>query len=236
MPRLCKTCSENDRWLPVPVEAHRAFLSKLIQPSKHVPHAEGLKSNLAYNLQYLEYLNYTLEDLRLTSVLWTITVKNFLIVGTSIVEALFYFVLRNAGLHRENAWSMVRKVSTNEFIYNNRLAKIENMLYEKLDEPIEEEMNFDAMLKKVEARKMLGNDESLYKGLKYLRRLRNRIHLQLLEKNLDTDWHNFNSKELLLTKRALHAVLGSSLFNASSQELEPYRFLLIASPNPEQSN
>jgi len=236
MPRLCKTCSEYDKWLPVPVEAHRAFLSKLIRPSKHVPHAEGLKSNLAYNLQYLEYLNYTLEDLRLTSVLWTITVKNFLIIGTSIVEAIFYFVLRNAVLHRENVWSIVRNVSTNEFIFNNRPANIVNVLYERLDEPIEEEMNFDAMLKKVESRKLMGNDESLYRKLKYLRRLRNRVHLQLLEKNLDTDWHNFNNKEFLLTKQTLHAVLGSSLFSASTQELEAYRFLLTASSSPEESN
>lgn len=206
MPRLCRTCAENDRWLPVSVHTHRAFLGKLIVPTAAVPHADGLKSNLAYSLQYLEYLDFTLQDLRITSVLSTITIKNFLIVGTSVIEAILYYVLRTKGLHREKTWQLLRKVVTNEFTVNSYTCRIENQFFQKLPAPVEEEMNFDSMLKKVETKRLLGNDEALYKKLNYLRKLRNRVHLQLLEKNLDTDWHNFNNKELSLMKQSLHAV------------------------------
>ena len=230
MPRLCKTCGENDRWLPVPVDTHRTFLGKLIVPTAAVPHADGLKSNLAYNLQYLEYIDFTLQDLRLTSVLWTISVKNFLIVGTSVIEALLYYVLRAKGLHRKNHWQLLRKVVTNEFAVNTDTCKIENHFFQKLPEPIEEEMNFDSMLKKVETKKLLGNDEPLYKKLNYLRKLRNRVHLQLLEKNLDTDWHNFNHKELQLMKHALYAVFSSALFSPTLDDLRPLGFLNVPEP------
>jgi hypothetical protein len=230
MPRLCKTCAENDRWLPVSVDTHRAFLGKLIVPTPAVLHADGLKSNLAYNLQYLEYLDFTLQDLRLTSVLRTITTKNFLIVGTSVIEAILYYVLRAKSLHRENNWQLLRKVVTNEFAVNSDTCKIENHFFQKLPAPVEEEMTFDSMLKKVETKKLLGNDEALYKKLNYLRKLRNRVHLQLLEKNLDTDWHNFNDKEFLLMKQALYAVFSSTLFSPTTDEIRPMEFLNAPDP------
>ena len=48
----------------------------------------GLVSNLAYNIQYIEYFRKTLLELNLSTVLKTQTIKSFIITSLSIIEAL----------------------------------------------------------------------------------------------------------------------------------------------------
>lgn len=230
MGRLCSTCGDGNRWLPVAVDTLRAILGRLVSTSDRVPHASGLRNNLAYSLQYLQFLDFSLTDLRLTMVLHTQTIKTFVIVGISVVEGLLYYVLREKGLHRTNVWQSLRTVATNEFVADGKSMKIENQLYFKLHEPVEEEMSLDAMLKKVESKLLLGEDRELYKRLNYLRKLRNKVHLQLVERDLDTDWHNFNTKELNLIKSVLHAILAGPLIGLSDEERMLLAFLHVTEP------
>jgi hypothetical protein len=48
--------------------------------------------------------------------LYTQTIKTFVIFGISVIEGLLYYVLREKGLHRTNLWQSLRTVSTNEFV------------------------------------------------------------------------------------------------------------------------
>ena len=94
MTSLCKDCGQDNQWLPTPLHKIETLLSTLIDRDKGVDHHYELRKNLAYNLQYIEYLACTLEDLRLTSVLHNQTIKSFIIVGSGVVEAILYYVLR----------------------------------------------------------------------------------------------------------------------------------------------
>lgn len=79
-------------------------------------------------------------------------------------------------------------------------------------------MNLNFMLEKTESSKLLGNDREVYKKLNHLRKLRNKIHLYLIGKNLDHDFNNFNLKEYELMKTSLNIVLFSDLFIAPMEK------------------
>ena len=230
MASLCKECGEQDQWLPTRIDTIRSFLGNLICDTEDITYAYELKSNLAYNIQYLQYLEYTSRNLKLTSVLWTMTVKNIIVTGIGLVEAVLYYIVRVEGLHKENHWKLLRKVPTNEFDANGDRCKLENHLFIKLDSPLEEEMSLDSMLKKVEKRKLLGSDNQLYSKLNYLRRLRNRVHLHLVEAEVKTDWHAFNNNELALIKEVLLSLLTSERFCEGEEFPEWPSFLRPSQP------
>ena len=58
---------------------------------------EHYRRNIAYNLQYLEYLELQLKDLNVSSVIRTMLFKNFIIVAASIIEIAFYHLAKTNG-------------------------------------------------------------------------------------------------------------------------------------------
>jgi hypothetical protein len=231
MPTLSKSADKTEWWLPTPIDQLDAFLARLIDRHSGVAHVYELRRNIAYNVQYLQYIDFCLDDLALTSVLRSQSYKAFIVTGISIVEAILYYVIRINGLHRERQWVLLRKTSTNEFLIQNDTVKIENHIYKKVTQPVEEEMNLDSMIKKVEAKKLLGKDKEIYKQLSFLRRLRNKVHLHLVERRLDTDWNNFGVNEYLLMKRVLRSLLLGALFSAEGAQ--PRIFDFLSTPNSE---
>lgn len=190
-----------------------------------MPHARGLRKNIAYNLQYLEYLNQTLNEFGLTSVLTTQTWKVFILVGTGITEAILYYVIWSKGFHKEQMWKSIAKKSTNEFQLNGRTHKVENTIWEKLDLPILEAMSFESMIQKAESKRLLGSNHEIYKKLQFLRKLRNRVHLQAIEEDSDTDYNRFNADEVRTMKITLYSILTSSLFSPIVPEKAIFDFL-----------
>jgi len=225
MTTLSKSASTAERWLPTSVQRLDGFLSRQISHESGIWHLYELRRNIAYNIQYLQYIEFTFSDLHLTSVIWTQSVKSFIITGIGIVEAILYYVLRVNGFHRENSWKLLRKVPTNEFHADQSILKVENHIFQRLETPVEEEMTLDAMLKKIESRKLLGEDLELYKQLSYLRKLRNRVHLHLVERDLDTDWNNFNRNELNIMKSVLQKIFLGPLFTPEEEQLAYFSFL-----------
>jgi hypothetical protein len=79
-------------------------------------------------------------------------------------------------------------------------------------------MTFHSLCKKIEDNKMLGDVRGdLYKEISYIRKLRNKIHIQGIQNSTDTDWWTFDNSELNLMKRVLYGVLTSPVFSNSSQ-------------------
>jgi hypothetical protein len=225
MRKICLKCAEDGRWLPTPVSTLDSYLHKFIPKGASVPNTRALRKNVAYNLQYLQYLDQSLSEFTLTSVIVTQTWKVFIIVGTGIIEALLYYLLYSNNLHREIEWELRASKSTNEFRLDGRMHKIENSLWAKLDSPRSEAMTFESMIQKVEAKKLLGDDHEIYKKLQFLRKLRNRVHLQLIEDEGDTDWTSFNISEIKTMKLALHTLLTGSLFSPTASEKKMFAFL-----------
>jgi hypothetical protein len=225
MPKICRTCTIDGKWLPTPIDTIDSYLQKLIPKGTSVPNTRALRRNIAYNLQYLQYLEQTLNEFDLTSVLITQTWKIFIIVGTGVMEALLYYVLWSNDLHKEADWELIASKSTNEFKLDGRLHKIENSIWAKLDDPRAEAMTLEAMIQKVEKKKLLGRDHEIYKKLQFLRKLRNRVHLQAIEDERDTDWNSFNLSEVTTMRYTLHTVLTGSLFSPTVSEKNMFAFL-----------
>jgi hypothetical protein len=106
------------------------------------------------------------------------------------------------------------------------------LLEQRLAEPVDGEMSFDAMCKKAESKKLLGVGTDVYKILNHLRKLRNKVHLQIVEGKFESDWHSFSTEKATLMKQALYGVLTSSLFTPSLKEVAVIDFL-SAKPSPK---
>ena len=94
--------------------------------------------------------------------------------------------------------------------------KNEIIIFEKTEDEIKTSMTFDQMSKKVEKKKLLGTKFKNYSRINALRKLRNKIHIHDTEHNFDTDWNNFNYKELILICDILHSIITSELFKNST--------------------
>jgi len=220
---LCKDCGS--KWLPTSIGKLREFFARGIESGKGVPHTYAFRSNLAYSFQYLEYLVASKRDLDLTSALTKQINKSFIIAGCGLVEGILYFLIRSNNFHRENPWELVKEVKTNPFTTDGSELKIENHIFRKLDTPVEEQMSFDSMIKKCNNKKLLGNDHEIYKQLNYLRKMRNRIHLQTIESAYDHDWNKISTSDFELMSKVLFLVLTSSIFNPIADQKQFLAFL-----------
>lgn len=70
--------------------------------------------NICYNLQYLEYLDATLVQLKLTDVLQAYTWKTYIITATSIIEAIFYYLAKKHENSLKPEWVEVDTDVTNQ--------------------------------------------------------------------------------------------------------------------------
>jgi hypothetical protein len=83
--------NSKDRWYPNSIDNLKDYLNRYKNLDEEAN--SGLVSNLAYNLQYVEYLRKTLIELNLSTVLKTQTIKSFIIASLSIIEAISIVVL-----------------------------------------------------------------------------------------------------------------------------------------------
>lgn len=224
MKKICQECDSDGKWLPTSIQKLEAYLGKFIKAKSGVPNVVGLRKNIAYNLQYLQFQWQVLGEFNLTSVICTQTWKIYIIVGTSIVEALLYYLLTSKGLQKTTEWEQIGSTS-NELNVNGEKHRIENSLLKKLDKPLPQEMTLDVMIKKAEKKKLLGNNHEIYKKLNHLRKLRNRIHIHAIDEDYDTDWFKINSSDVIAIKVVLYSFMTSSLFNPTAQEKEYFEFL-----------
>lgn len=65
-------------------------------------------SNIAYNLQYLEYINRCFEEQYLTSVLRAQNVKTFTLTTSQIIECLLYMKLLDMNVNKDDIWEFSR--------------------------------------------------------------------------------------------------------------------------------
>lgn len=207
-------------WYPISIadlEDHLGFL--MITNSRFTSAQLGpLRKNIAYTLQYVEFLDRVLKDLKLSSVLWTQNVKSFVVYGASVIEAIFFYLVVSAGQQSNSTWNSVKKYSTAEYDLNGRRYKNEIEVFEKVAQPVYLEMTFDQLSKKIETKKLLGARFPLYSKINPIRKLRNKIHIHGIEDASDTDWWNFNQGEFDLMREVLHGVLTSGKFSPSTHK------------------
>ena len=85
------------RWYPIPIRTwHTVIESFSFAGVKLIPD-KRVKQNLAYNLQYLQYLEQTLLELSLSEVLEHQTIKSYVIGAIGAVECLLFHLNRASG-------------------------------------------------------------------------------------------------------------------------------------------
>ncbi len=203
-----------DKWHPDYVESMEELISGGILSGmpKHQ------MKNIAYSLQYLQFLELQIKELTLHSVISSIVYKNYVITGMSIIEALFHYILKSIDKWRKKEWQEERKVMTNVFKgEDGKQRKCCIITMKKLDTPVEDEMNFDSIINKIQDSKIFDSKDFPY--IKKYKRLRNRVHLQIGDNGSDTDYFNFSIEDYLWIKYLLYTILSNSKLKNDSRDL-----------------
>ncbi|SHM92245.1 hypothetical protein SAMN02746066_03902 [Anaerosporobacter mobilis DSM 15930] len=199
------------RWHPTAVPCFESILKEGLLSDM----PKSLRKNIAYSLQYMQYLELQLDELNLHNVIITMIYKNYIITGTSIIEGIFCYLLKSSDLWKQKLWELDSVIKSNEYKQNSMKYKLETFIYKKID-PVDDEMNFDSMIKKMESKNILSLNHKAYPYIKKLKRLRNKVHLQINEHEDDTDWFNFNYIDYLWMRYVLHKVLTDDAFKNKS--------------------
>lgn len=219
-----KTDSEGT-WYPVAIHQYETLLEKVISRGSGYTHVYALRKNIAYNLQYLEFLQRSLEDLKLSSVIEKQIWKNFIIIGCGIIESLLHFLLIAKKHHKTTEWELKLVAPGQTKNIDGKQVRIDSHVYRKLSSPKNDQMTFDSMIKRAEKKKVLGGDHAVYARLNNLRALRNRIHLQEIGNPLDTDWNSVEKNDFHTMSSVLKAVFSGAVFQPTADQKRFFDYL-----------
>lgn len=222
---ITRKCDNEGTWYPATIHELDNFLQSAIHTGRGYRHVYALRKNLAYNLQYLEFLMQCLNDLKVSSVIEKQIWKNVIIVGCGVIESLLHFLLVAGGHQKKTEWELAHVASGNPQKMDERTVRIDSHIYRKLNSPKNETMTFDSMLKRAEKKKVLGNDHSIHAKLNRLRGLRNRIHLQEIGDATDTDWNAVEENDFATMKAVLHAILTGPVFQPTEDQKSHFAYL-----------
>lgn len=212
----------NQRWYPIAIDIYKIYL----KIDSTVEDGYLIKRNIAYNLQYLEYLEKQLKELELSNVLYGMTCKMYIIVGMGIIEGLFTNLLKSNKLWNTNEWESVKIIKSNENELYGKKIKVQTEILEQVN-AYEMRMDLDSMIKKVESKNLLKIEHTNFPVIKKLRALRNRVHLQLGANHSDNDYNNFGFEEKKMMGGILYTLLTTEEFCVNPKACKNYEFLKI---------
>jgi Cu/Ag efflux protein CusF len=225
MTELIKSDEEGSGWYPSSIGRLEGLLENAIYTGRGYQHSYALRKNLAYNLQYIQFQDRILQDIKLSSVLYTQTVKTMVLVGCGVIESILHFMLIVNDVHSTTEWKEKAKFKGSQKKIDGAHVKIDTIMYEKLANPELKHMTFDAMIKSAKANNIFGTGPAIYQKLDGLRTLRNKVHLQVINEPRDTDWNSFNSVHLSDICKVLHAVMTSSIFSPTTDQKAYFVYL-----------
>lgn len=217
-------------WCPNPIQTIRKFLYGGIEEDNVLAHRQAFVSNIAYHLQYLEFLNRQLLETKLHTVIKTQIQKTFVVTGMSIIEAILWYVLRKNGIQPSTEWGELRKLSDLRFEDGESKFLVRATILKKQDKPIDVEIKLHSMIKQIESKTMLGEDHQVYRNLNYLKKLRNRVHIHAVQHDRDTDWYSFSEQEVKLMKAVLLSVLTGYPFKPEPTDESILSYLRVDEP------
>ncbi len=204
-----------DRWHPAYVSYYENGLKNgaLYGMSKEV------RKNIAYSLQYLEYLQLQFEELHLHDVIETLLIKSYIVTAMGIIEAIFHHLVVSSGNQKKESWEIIKgPIHTNVFIENN--VKKKYVLTEEceLKTPRDSQMDFEYLINKVQEKKLLTINSKAYPRIKGLKRLRNKVHLQIVRHDNDTDYMSITREDYYLVRRILLLILQNKKFDIPNDD------------------
>lgn len=109
------------------MEEWRSVLEKMTVKGHALFPTQKTMSNIAYNLQYLEYLQQTVKELSLSSVLLTQTYKSYIIVAVSVIESILFHLVQCHGSRKKMLFKILK------YIEKESLLGVENPFCDDLD-------------------------------------------------------------------------------------------------------
>ncbi len=202
METLLRKNDVRDRWYPQSVESYKQSIKIPYNSDEN----KRLNSNFAYSMQYIEYIEKQLNELKLSDVILKMLFKSYIITGMGIIEMLFVYLLKSTGNWNKTEWEEYLTFTANPKEDRGDTIKSETKLFKKV-QLYERRMDLDSMIKKIEKKNLLTINHHVFPALKKLRELRNRVHLQLGEGAYDHDYNSIGFEEIQMMRRILFAVL-----------------------------
>ena len=132
------------RWYPIPIRIWHAVIESFSSAGVNLISDKRVAQNLAYNLQYLQYLEQTLIELSLSDVLERQTIKSYVIGAIGSVECLLFHLNRASGGKESRLSRIIKRVSEKELLGKashrykelNRFRELRNKvhIYEQRDD------------------------------------------------------------------------------------------------------
>lgn len=210
-----------DRWYPISVDSFRnGFIAMRGDADGYHP----LVDNLAYNLQFIQFIEKAIDELEVSSVIYTMLVKNYVITGIGIIEGVFSYIIKTNGWWKTKDEEVVLNSCAQQKTAEGVTLVIRTEISKKVD-PFMDKMSFDEMISCLKRHHAaLKVDHLLYPQLDRIRDLRNRVHLQKGENPKDTDYNAFDYQVKKQMKEILYAVLCSPKVT-DSRAIHNYDFL-----------
>lgn len=211
----------NDRWKPYFVDDFEVCFKQ----GKFSDMNRELRKNIVYSLQYLEYLQLQFLEVKLHDIIKSLLYKSYIVTSMGIIEGIFYFLLKSNNLYRKENWEQVgESIHTNQFKENGILKKYTITKYQKLETAKDGEMDFESIINKVQDKKLINLSGKAFPYIKHLKRIRNKVHLQINRYKNDTDYLTINEYDYLLTRYILYKILTDPIFNFDA-EPTCYKFI-----------
>lgn len=207
------------RWHPKAVSTFENELKK----GKFLGMNVEQRKNLVYSFQYLQFLQLQLEELHLHDIIRRLIEKTYIITALSVIESIFYHIVKSSGNQKKSDWIIDGKIQqTNPFKESGIYKKIEICKYAKLSTPVDEQMDFEYLINKVEEKKLIEIKHAVFPYLKKLKKLRNKVHLQNIQFENDTDYLGITSNDYYLTRYILFYILSSKTFREIDKNVFSY--------------
>ena len=191
-----------EKWSPSMVDDFELLLiSKML-----INGNPGIIKNICYSLQYLQYICFQVEQLKLHNVITLLLYKNFIITSMSIIEAIFYLILNEKKLENYEEKEFIRKIKGNKIKINDKYYIFNIDIY-GLCEPKKTQMTFDTMIKKVKSNNILSSNPKIYIYIDKYRNSRNNIHLQNATTKHESDFWQYQKGDFYIVKYMLYKIL-----------------------------
>lgn len=213
-----------EKWHPIPVSSFEEEIAQgdLIRISKE------LKKNIAYSLQYLQYIQLQLQEVHLHDIIRKHLWKTYIITAMGIVEGIFYHLVTSHSLEKKTEWNIENKpVHTNVFKDGTEMKKYIITVQKKLNQPRVEQMDFEYLINKVQEKKLLAISGRAFPYIKRVKGIRNKVHLQIGHGTDITDYKSINYEDYILTKYILYKILTDTKLCVSSSGV--YDFIKLSS-------
>lgn len=206
--------TDKDKWYPTRVDTYRKNLKIATDNGSN----DALRSNIAYNLQYLELLQKELDELELSASLRRMVIKTYIITGTAILEGIFAYTVHANSLWKRKNLEKIIKFTSNPKKNGEERYVAKTGIYKIVPE-------YDVPeIKLYELINILDNHQDtlkinywFYKPMQKMRDLRNKIHLTDAEDNQDNDYHVFDDDVQAKMRGILYEVLTSDEISESTK-------------------